>query len=482
VLQKLLSYIRERKLIRAGERVGIAVSGGADSVALLRAMLELREELGIVLSVVHFNHGIRGAEGDADAEFVARLAKEYTLHLHQASGVVPHFAKKWRVSTEAAARRLRYDLFRAVLAEGSVQKIATAHTRDDQAETVLLRILRGAGTRGIAGIHPVLKVEKGLIIRPMLEISRAEVEAYLKSIGQEWREDSTNADVAFSRNRVRHELLPLLERDYNPNIRKILSETAEVARDEDAFWDALVERMAKDAIETKDGVIFINLGGAAAESLAVQRRLLRRAAEDAGLQLDFHHGEEVLGLLEKNKGTEIELPDGWRAKRVGESTVALSLEEAGEPAGYSFEVTVPSETAIAPVRTLVRLTIVHRNADSGRYNPASLLDAAKLKQPLVLRNWQPGDRMRPLHRGSEEKLKRLFQEKKVPQEDRGLWPVLVSGDQVVWAKEFGVAAEFAGTDGVEAVRIDLEELPNYPTLATEARMGHEKLRTKNWNK
>ena len=202
----------------------------------------------------------------------------------------------------------------------------------------------------------------------------------------------------------------------------------------------------------------------------------------AGLQLDFHHGEEVLGLLKKNKGTEIELPDGWRAKRVGESTVALSREEAEEPERYRFEVAVPSETAIAPVRTLVRLTIVHRNADSGRYNPASLLDAAKLKQPLVLRNWQPGDKMRPLHRGSEEKLKRLFQEKKVPQEDRGLWPVLVSGDQVVWAKEFGVAAEFAGRDGVEAVRIDLEELPNYPTLATEARMGHEKLRTKNWNR
>jgi len=230
VLLKLLSYIRERQLIRAGERVGIAVSGGADSVALLRAMLELREELGVVLSVVHFNHGIRGAEGDADAEFVARLAREHKLQLHQARGDVPFFAKKWKLGTEAAARRLRYDLFRAVLAEGSASKIATAHTRDDQAETVLLRVLRGAGTRGTAGIHPVLKIENGAIIRPMLETSRSEVEAYLKSIGQDWREDSTNADVAYSRNRVRHELLPLLERNYNPNIREVLSEAAEVAR------------------------------------------------------------------------------------------------------------------------------------------------------------------------------------------------------------------------------------------------------------
>jgi tRNA(Ile)-lysidine synthase len=462
VLQKLLSYIRERRLVRAGERIGIAVSGGADSVSLLRAMLELREDLGIVLSVVHFNHEIRGAEGDSDAEFVTRVAKEHNLHLHQASGDVPFFAKKWRLSTEAAARRLRYDLFRAVLAEGGVQKIATAHTRDDQAETVLLRVLRGAGTRGIAGIHPVLKVENGAVIRPMLEISRVEVETYLRSIGQEWREDSTNADVAYSRNRVRHQLLPLLERDYNPNIREVLSEAAEIARDEDAFWEVLIDRMAKDAIETKNGSTLVDLGGAAAESLAVQRRLLRVAAEGAGVQFDFHHGEQVLGLLRKSKDAEIELPCDWRARRTGESTIALSHSKVPDAAGYRFEVTVPSETPIPPVRTLVRLTIVHRNTELQGYNPASLLHAPKIKQPLILRNWQPGDRMRPLHRGSEEKLKRLFQEKRVPQEDRALWPVLLSGDQLVWAKKFGVSAEFAAENGSEAVRIEVEELPRVP--------------------
>lgn len=457
MLQKLLNYIRERQLIRAGERVGIAVSGGADSVALLRAMVELREELGIVLSVVHLNHGIRGAESDTDAEFVAQMAADHKLYLHQASEDVPSFAKKWKLSTEAAARRSRYELFKAVLAEGNVDKIATAHTRDDQAETVLMRILRGAGTRGQAGIHPVLKVGKGAIIRPMLEISRPEVEAYLNSLGQEWREDSTNKDVAYTRNRVRHGLLPILERDYNPNIREVLSEAAELAREEDAFWEALVERAAKDAVEHKDGVTLVKLGGAADESVAVNRRVLRRAADELGLQLDFHHAEQVLGLLGKPKGTEIELPGGWRATK---KTAAISLTRVPdtEPGGYRFEVTVPSETLIAPVRTLVRLTLVHRDAGTQRYNPASLLHAAKLKQPLVLRNWQPGDRMRPLHRGSEEKLKRLFQEKKVPQESRASWPVLASGDQVVWAKEIGVAAEFAASEAADAVAV--EELPD----------------------
>ena len=452
MLQKLLQYIRERNLLRPGERIGIAVSGGADSVALLRAMLELREELGIVLSVVHFNHGIRGDESDADAEFVAKLARENKAQLHQASGDVPFYSKKWKLSTEAAARRLRYDLFKAVIAAGGADKIATAHTRDDQAETVLMRMLRGAGTRGQAGIHPVLNLDKGAIIRPMLEISRPEVETYLRSLGQEWREDSTNKDVAYSRNRVRHELLPILERDYNPNIREVLSEAAEVAREENAFWEDLVKSLGRDAVETDDGTSLLRLDG---RPVAVQRRVLRRAADDLGLQLDFQHGEQVLGLLEKAKGTEIELPGGWLAVKRAEG-IWLGPAQDASPEGYRFEVTVPSETLITPVRTLVRLTLVHQASDAQRYNPASLLHATKLAQTLVLRNWQPGDRMRPLHRGSEEKLKRLFQEKKVPQESRALWPVLLSGDQVVWVRDFGVAADFAAPEGTEAVQVEFE--------------------------
>ena len=457
MLQKLLNYIRERQLLHAGERVGIAVSGGADSVALLRAMLELREELGVVLSVVHFNHGIRGAEGDADAEFVAKLARENKAQLHQASGDVPFYADKWKLSTEAAARRLRYDLFKAVITAGGADKIATAHTRDDQAETVLMRMLRGAGTRGQAGIHPVLKLDKGAIIRPMLEISRVEVEAYLKSLGQHWREDSTNKDVAYSRNRVRHELLPILERDYNPNIREVLSEAAEVAREEDACWDTLIKRIAKDAVELHNGSTVVRFGGVASKSLAIQRRLLRYAAATAELQLDFQHSEQILGLLHKPSGAQVRLPNGWGVRRIGPSSIALRLLASPDPSGYRFEVTVPSETLIAPVRTLVRLTLVHQERETQRYNPASLLHAEKLTQPLVLRNWQPGDRMRPLHRGSEEKLKRLFQEKKVPQESRPLWPVLLSREQVVWAREFGAAAEFAAPEGTEAVRVEIED-------------------------
>lgn len=472
MLQKVLSYIRERRLIQPGDRIGIAVSGGADSVALLRAMLELRQELGIVVSVVHFNHKIRGRDSDADAEFVAELAKQHGLEFHGNDGDVPAFAKKHHLSMEAAARRLRYEMFRKLLAERSVDKIATAHTRDDQAETVLLRVLRGAGTRGLAGIHPMLKLERGAIIRPMLETSRAEVESYLRSLNQLWREDATNADVTYTRNRVRHDLLPLLERDYNPNLREVLADAAEIAREEDAFWEALIEPLAQAVIGSDGEGTSVRFED---EPLAIRRRLLRIAAERAGIQLDFQHAEQVLALLEKPKGAEVELPRGWRARRSGPRAIQLSrttespnfrVEERANNAAprnsrldfnYAYPVSVPCEIEIAPVRTVVRLSIVSKNDGGERYNPASLLDASRLTAPLVLRNWRAGDRIRPLHRGSEEKLKRLFQEKKIPAEKRHTWPVLSSGDRVVWAKEFGVAAEFAATPDERAVRIEVDE-------------------------
>lgn len=459
VVPYLLSYIRSQNLVRAGERVGVAVSGGADSVALMRGMIELRAELGIVLSVVHFHHGIRGAEADADAEFVAHLAKRFDLPLHQASGDVPYFSKKWKLSLEAAARRLRYEMFRAVLMQGGADKICTAHTRDDQAETVLLRMLRGAGTKGLGGIHPVLNFEKGAVVRPLLTTTRAEVLSYLNTTGQDWREDSTNIDTRHTRNRVRHELLPLLERDYNPAIREVLCETAEAARDEEIFWTTLMTGVAVTALDEQEGSLRVRFSDPAAKAKALQRRLLRLAAERIGIALDFHHVEQVLGLLKSERGSEIELPNGWKARHEGAELLTLSRNpEKLTQLGYDYELPIPGEARIETLGTLVRVTTVPYLEARRMYNPASLLDASLLRAPLRLRNWRPGDRLHPLHRGSEEKLKRLFQERRIAAERRPTWPVLTSGNAVVWAKDFAVSTEFAAHEGtVEAVLIEVSE-------------------------
>src|SRR5208283_5212261 len=251
VRSKVLSYIRERRLMRAGDRVCVAVSGGADSVALLRVLLELRSELGIVLSVAHFNHRLRGADSEADEAFVADLAGHHGLEIFSGRGDVRDHALASKLSMEAAARELRYCWLTSLAESHKLNEVATAHTLDDQAETVLLKFLRGAGSRGLAGIYPEMfrgAQEKIHFVRPLLCVTREEVEAYLTSLGQSWREDETNRDHRFARNRVRHELLPLLERDYNPNIRRVLSGAAELARAEEEYWQALVERELLDRI------------------------------------------------------------------------------------------------------------------------------------------------------------------------------------------------------------------------------------------
>src|ERR1700761_7114871 len=228
--------------LHAGMRLGVAVSGGADSVALLRALAERWRELGLVLSVLHVHHGIRGAEADADAEFVEALAAQLELRFLRSNVDTPARAQNERETIEEAARKLRYAWFEDLLARKELDAVATAHTLDDQAETVLHKLLRGAWTEGLAGIFPVAERKCGLILRPLLSTRRFEIEAWLKEIQQPWREDSTNTDETYTRNRVRHQLLPILT-EYNLQIASQLSHIASIARDEDAYWQKELERI-----------------------------------------------------------------------------------------------------------------------------------------------------------------------------------------------------------------------------------------------
>lgn len=291
--EKVLRYIREHQLIRPGDRVAVAVSGGADSVALLRVLLELRAELGIVLHVAHFNHLLR-QEASADEAFVAELAQQHSLDFFAGRQSVSGYAESQKLSIEAAGRKLRHEWFARLACEERLDCIATAHTFDDQAETVLLKLLRGASTRGLAGIHPVLQrgSDTGArfrIIRPMLCVTRGEVEAYLASIGRSWREDESNLDRRFLRNRIRHELLPLLEREYNPNLRTLLRDLADVSRGDEEYWARLVEQHLAARVSDAQ----LNVGAFSTLPLALQRRVVRGFAEQQGLSLDFDHVEDL---------------------------------------------------------------------------------------------------------------------------------------------------------------------------------------------
>ncbi len=300
-------------LFAPGDRVCVAVSGGADSTALLRTLLARRDELGIVLRVLHVEHGLRGQASVEDAEFVRALAEQFNLPCEVVRVDTHRRMAEHKESVETAARALRYQAFRDVLAGGRADTVATAHTLDDQAETVLMKLLRGAWTEGLSGISPELHrkaLRVGIemaecigktCVRPFLAVQREQIEAYLKAIGQPWREDASNDSFEHTRNRIRHDLLPKL-REFNPQIDSILAHMADNARAEEQHWQAELDRVLPLLLlpgkPTRGGgrsVSTTNGSGEVAVEIArlreldpaLLRRVLRAAAERAGATLDF---------------------------------------------------------------------------------------------------------------------------------------------------------------------------------------------------
>jgi tRNA(Ile)-lysidine synthase len=452
--------IERHGLVKAGDRIGVAVSGGADSVALLLCLLELKDELGVVLSVAHFNHGIRGEAADADERFVEDLAKKYALDFFAARGDAPARAKDTKQSLETAARGLRYGFFRALVPSGKLDKIALAHTLDDQAETVLMRMLRGAGTRGLAGIYPE-KTEEGVkFIRPFLGTSRATIETFLRERAQEWREDATNQDTAHTRNSIRHELMPKL-REFNPAVVESLARSADVARAEEDYWQDEAERLLPltllpgtpvrgggRAVATGAEQSFgLDIQTLAKHPLALQRRIIRAAAESAGLELDLEHVARALSVA-SGEAKSCELPGGWRLVR---SHRELRLErkaavKASASAGYDLAAPIPGQVSIPDVNLSIHLHLVPLEKEEPSYNLEAshasqvlLAEAGRLTKlaeagSLRVRNWHEGDRFRQAHSSGEKKVKDLLQDLKVPKEQRRNWPVVSSGGRVIWVR------------------------------------------------
>jgi tRNA(Ile)-lysidine synthase len=542
--ERVLAHIRREELLRAGDRTGVAVSGGIDSVALLRLLLELRRELGIVISIVHFNHRLRGAESDSDLEFVAKLARAHGLEFYCESGDVAQLATEEHSGVEAAARELRYGLFGRLLgcvAEAHpevlqglksesrgeligtaeavpvpnstptilLDKIATGHTLDDQAETVLMRVIRGTGLRGLGGIYPRVLVEHedgeghGEIVRPLLGIRRCELERHLNDLKQAWREDSSNADGKFTRNRVRRLVLPLLEREFNPAVAESFAELAEIARDEEDYWDNEISGWLGTVVqwsqpkwtrglpgfEGSQGLVQIQASpakvsdpellerleqpGAAVmnasvsrpwlltEPRAVQRRVLKAIGKQAGIPLEFKHIEEILRFAAEDgpPGKELSLPLGWKMVREPEAMVFVTpdLRCQERVPDYEYSLAVPGRVFVPELGVVIEALRVSQEsapeAHVAEYNPQQLLRAELLPGRLIVRNWRPGDRFWPAHTKSPKKIKELLQERHVAQPERRLWPVAASGDEIVWMRGFPVPARLRALAGQEAVLI-----------------------------
>ena len=432
----------DRGELRAGMRLAVAVSGGADSVGLLRALVDCAPQIGLVLAVAHVHHGIRGADADEDARFVAELASELGLesYLHRVD--TPGVAKEKRETIEEAARGLRYAWFRELLAEGKADVVATAHTLDDQAETVVHRMLRGAWTEGLGGIHPVVRCARGVIVRPFLETRRAEIRAWLKETEQAWREDASNEDPAHTRNRIRRELLPRLA-EFNPQIAEQLAHMATIARDEETWWEAEMARVLPSlvlpgravrgggrAVSTRpdEGSVGMELERLRALAPAVRRRVLRAAAEQLGCGLNFEQTRRLMAMCEAAGTRKQQLSAELRAEKTARELrlVRSSGDEAKGVALGPIAVAIPGGATGLGVTLRVTLT-----ADPG---PGSVA-AALLRAPRA------GDRVHLRYTRGAKPLKEIFERMNVEADARRTWPVLEWQGRIVWMKDVAVENE-----------------------------------------
>jgi tRNA(Ile)-lysidine synthase len=435
-------------LLKPGMRVAVGLSGGADSVALLRAFAARSAELGLVVHAAHLHHGLRGEEADGDLAFARELAATLGLQFHEARADIATEARpdpdigKAEETIEEAARRVRYAWFRQLLVSGDLDAIATAHTLDDQAETVLAKFLRGAWTEGLAGIAPKLDFPEGPILRPLINTTRREIESYLGSLGQTWREDSSNRHLTFTRNRIRHELLPLLSA-WNPRLREHLAQMAVLAADEEAWWAAELARVAPQILlpgravrgggraAGSDVSISIDVIRFAALAPALQRRLLRHAAFKFGSAPDFEATESLRNLaLTGRAGQKLELAKGLRAERTPrelrlEMGPVSRVGNETDAALHEYKSCIPCEFE-APEFGLVlsiEFAPTSQNTKEQGLSPTRM---------VTLRNWKPGDRVRLRYSGSPRKVKEVLERLKVTGSSRSLWPVLEYEGRVIW--------------------------------------------------
>ena len=457
-VRQMHRFILRHAMIKNGETVLVAVSGGADSLALLYGLHALHSQLNCQLHVAHLNHCLR-PDADADADFVQQHAAHLELPCTLQSTDVPRLVKQWKLSVEAAARSARYEFFEEVCKQIGATKVALGHHQDDTAETVLMNLFRGSGSTGLKGITPVRDLK---FIRPIARFTRQQIEEFLASNGLVPRQDSTNTDTRYLRNRIRHALIPRLESDYNPNIKAGLSRTADVLGAESEYldtvaWEAFETCQVRDpdrakALTTLESVV-LDREKFQQFHIAVQRRVLRLSFFEMLGSMDdlyFVHCEAMLNVIEGNTpNAALALPNGLRFRRVYQYLIFEVNINSRSPfpiESFAYPLVVPGKTFIAALNTEITAELGDiRSGETfklpdGRYE--ALFDYEKVRgasvdppletSSLIVRNRRQGDRFQPYGMRGTKKIKDFLIDAKVPRDERERIPMLVCGDQVLW--------------------------------------------------
>ncbi len=465
IKQRVLRFIQDEGLISSGETLLVGVSGGPDSVCLLHILDQLKETLGVDLQVAHLNHMLRGADSDDDAVCVSQLASNLGIPATAERVDVAAYREGRRLSVEEAAREVRYDFFARVTRDIGAGRVALGHTLDDQVETILMNLLRGAGLTGLRGMLPAASLRMGNleveVIRPLLGVTREETEGYCRQFKLNPRIDLSNYSQDHTRNRVRHELIPVLKR-YNRNVDAALIRTAEAAADAISFIDGEVSAVWDRVVTEQPNGLLVDSEALLALHPALQRHLLRQAVSKVlGDLVDIQavHIDKMVQALSKAVGRRISLPRGLSFS-VGYRTCLLSngaLDLCPFPSmEQQYRIAVPGETAIPGWRVSARIASPLEERIAG-YTAHIDLDA--VGEDLAVRARKPGDRFRPLGMEGTKSLQDFMVDAKIPRLWRGRVPLVCSPDSIVWVVGWRIAEGVRVNDATKQVlRLEFERV------------------------
>ena len=451
----VLAGIRRRQLFEPGARVVAAVSGGSDSVALAWILRELSEAGALRLTAIaHLDHSLRGAESARDAAFCRDLAAELGVPFDVEAVDVASLAKANGQSIEEAGREARYAFFDRVRARTTADAVATGHTRDDQAETVLMRVFRGAGTKGLAGIPP----RRGAIVRPLIDLRRVELVGWLDAHSRRWVEDSTNADRAVTRNWIRHALLPEITARFGDGVIDVLARGADLARADDSVLSEIAREVAP-GIQTSVGHgIDLSVPALCVQPLAIRQRVVRGVLKRFGGGPSAAHVEAVLRMAESGQPARLRL--GQRLLELSGGGRVLSIRES-RPAeltgsSWTYPLEIPGEIDLPEAAGRLTASPTTLEALGGmskvKHLPQGQAVAAGLEGPLVVRAWKPGDAMHVLGLSGRKKVQDLFVDRKVPRERRHMVPVVAHPDgRIVWVAGHALGEPFRVSEATKSV-------------------------------
>lgn len=454
ILANIRGTIKKHSMLSGGETVLTGLSGGPDSVCLFQLLHKLRDEFMLKLHAVYIDHGLRPDETPAEIAFCKKMCEGLSVTFIVRAIDVKAYAKGFGLNKQDAARELRYRAFDETAFEIKADKIALGHNADDQIETFFMRIFRGSGPKGIAGIPPV----RGKIIRPLIETERRDIEQFLEENRINYIVDSSNLKEDYLRNKIRLSFLPEVKR-INPDIIGAMSRTMEIFREEEKFFDILVTKTLMKLISRKtDAHIELFLSPMESMEKVILRRVLRRAIDETkGLRgVGFVHIEDIMDLIRQGRhGDRLYLPKGLRVIK-NYATLVMTSETPVKIGTYVLN--VPGEVVIRETKTVIKASVAEKAEDYGNGKSVILLDADKATLPLAVRARADGDYFYPMGFGKRKKLQDFFVDEKVPRDERDSIPVVAAGDDIVWIAGYRADERFRVTEQTKRfIRLEIKK-------------------------